>query len=157
MKRHMIYSALLLMFILFAGNGVTLGASQDLIGTWSVASQIVTICSTDPNAPKPGSFMPTQTWAITDSANGPILSSDQGSVTGQYTANGAMFEFTTTLGSDPNYGAMYRVTDIECYSDGPASMYGTFVNHFISTIYITGATFERCQESFQFKATKLAA
>ncbi len=129
-------------------------ASQDILGTWNVIGKIVTTCSTDPNAPQPGSLMPPQIWSITNSANGPILTSDKGSVSGQYTANGAMFEFTTTLGSDPSYGRTDCLTQIECYADSPASMYGTVVNHYIQTIYITGATFERCREAIQFSASK---
>ncbi len=127
---------------------------QDILGTWTVIGQIVTTCSTDPNAPQPGSFMPPQIWSITNSANGPILTSDKGSVTGQYTANGAMFEFTTTLGSDPSYGRTDCLTQIECQADSPTSMVGTVVNHWIRTIYITGSTFEECREAIQFSATK---
>jgi hypothetical protein len=158
MKRRMIFSAPLLLFIIFANSGISLGAPQDVIGTWSVTGQIVTTCSLDeaqdPNALQPGSLMAPQIWTIADSANGPILTSDKGSVTGQYTANGAVFQFDVTLASDPSYGRTDCLTQIECYADSPTSMYGTVVNHFIQTIYITGATFERCNEAIQFRATK---
>ena len=153
MKRRIIFPALLLLFILFADSGVSLGASQNIIGTWSVVSQIVTQCSNDPNALQPGSIMPTVTWAITNSANGPILTTDKGSVSGQYSSNGAMFEFTTpVLSIETSYS--YCLTHIECYADSPASMYGILENHYRTYNYITGATIETCLEAFKFRATK---
>jgi hypothetical protein len=153
MKSHMIFSALLLLFILFIDSGVSLGASQDIIGTWSVVSQIVTQCSNDPNALQPGSIMPTVTWTITNSANGPILTTDKGSVSGQYSGNGAMFEFTTpVLSIETSYS--YCLTHIECYADNPASMYGILENHYRTYNYITGATIETCLEAFKFRAKK---
>jgi hypothetical protein len=93
----MILSALLLLVIPFVDSGVSLGAPQDVVGTWTVVSQIVTQCSNDPYAPQPGAIMPSVTWIIADTANGPTLTSDKGSVSGQYTDSGAMFEFTTPI------------------------------------------------------------
>ncbi|MFB3766170.1 MAG: hypothetical protein ACE14P_13120 [Methanotrichaceae archaeon] len=128
-------------------------ANQDIIGTWSVVSQIVTQCSNDPYAPQPGSIMPAVTWAITNSANGPILTSDKGSTPGQYTGNGVVFEFTTPILSlESSY--TYCLTHIECYVDSPTSMYGTLENHYRTYNYITGATIETCLETFKFRGMK---
>jgi hypothetical protein len=153
MKRRMILSALLFLIVLSVNNGISLGASQDIAGTWTVASQIVTQCSNDPYAPQPGAIMPQVTWIIADTANGPTLTSDKGSVSGQYTGNGAMFEFTTPVLSIETSNT-YCLTHIECYADGPASMYGILENHYRTYNYITGATIETCLESFKFRATK---
>lgn len=153
MKRRMILSALLFLIIPSVNSGVSLGAPQDIAGTWTVVSQIVTQCSNDPYAPQPGAIMPSIIWIIADTANGPILTSDKGSISGQYTGNGAMFEFTTpVLSIETSY--TYCLTHIECSSNSPTSMYGILENHYRTYNYITGATIETCLETFKFRATK---
>ena len=98
-------------------------------------------------------ILPTVTWAIANSANGPTLTSDKGSVSGQYTDNGAMFEFTVPIISLPN-SYTYCLTHIDCFVDSPTSIYGTIENHYRTYNYITGATIETCVESFKFRASK---
>jgi hypothetical protein len=137
--------------------GISLGLPQDIGGTWNVASQIVTQCNDkDPYAPQPGTIMPSVTWTIANSDNGPILTSDKGSVTGQYTISGATFEFTVPMLSlDTSH--TYCLTRIECLIDSASSMYGTIENHYRTYNYFTGPTIETCIESFKFKASKLQA
>jgi hypothetical protein len=97
--------------------------------------------------------MPQVTWIIAHSPNGPTLTSDKGSVSGQYTDNGAMFEFTIPILSlDTSY--TYCLTNIECFIDSSTSMYGTVENHYKTYNYLTRATIETCVESFKFKAAK---
>jgi hypothetical protein len=154
MTRNVITLSLLFLIVSFLSCHVTLGSDQDAIGTWTVVSQIVTQCNDkDPYAPQPGSFMPSVTWTIENSPNGPTLTSDKGSVSGQYTDSGAMFEFTVPIISlDTSY--TYCLAHIECFVDSSTSMFGTIENHYRTYNYITRATVETCIESFKFRATK---
>jgi hypothetical protein len=154
MIRQTITMGLLFLVASFLSSDVSQSASQDTVGTWTVLSQIVTQCNDkDPYAPQPGSFMPQATWIIANSPNGPTLTSDKGSVSGQYTDSGAMFEFTIPIISlDTSY--TYCLKHIECFIDSSTSMYGTVENHYRTYNYLTRATIETCVESFKFKAAK---
>jgi hypothetical protein len=149
----MISSALSLLIVLFANSEISSCAPQNMAGTWTVVPQIVTQCSNDPYAPQPGAILPSVTWTIADEASGPTLTSDKGSVSGQYTDNGAIFEFTTpVLSIETSY--TYCLTHIECYANSPTSMYGILENHYRTQNYITGATIETCLEALKYRATK---
>jgi hypothetical protein len=52
----------------------------------------------DPYAPKPGNLK-TDAWSIQDTVAGPELTGSSGSIQGQYTNGGAVFEGTYPLGS----------------------------------------------------------
>lgn len=132
--------------------GVSLGAPQDIVGAWNIVAELVVQPSEDPYAPKPGTIQQ-DTWAITESADGLILTGSKGSCSGQYSSNGAMFEFTVpviTLHSSYTY----CLTHIECFVDSSASMYGTIENHYRTYNYITGATIETGLEAWKFRAAK---
>ena len=157
MRRRLTDPSILILGILIAGflsTGGSFALPQDMAGTWNVVSQIVTQCNdNDPYAPKPGMILPPVAWTIADSASGPTLASDKGSVTGQYTDNGVVFEFTVPILSlDTSY--TYCLTHIECFVSSPNSMYGTIENHYRTYNYITGATIETCIESLKFRASK---
>jgi hypothetical protein len=132
--------------------GVSSGASQDIVGTWNIVAELVAQPSEDPYAPKPGTIQQ-DTWAITESADGPILTSSKGSCSGLYSGNGAVFEFTVPIITLPS-SYTYCLTHIECFAGGSASMYGTLENHYRTYNYITGATIETGLEAWKFRATK---
>jgi hypothetical protein len=155
MSVRLVKLSLLLFGVSIAGLltcGISLGAPQDIVGTWNIAAELVVQPSEDPYAPRPGTIQQ-DTWMITESANELILSSSKGSCSGQYSNNGATFEFTVpiiTLQSSYTY----CLTHIECFVDSHASMYGTIENHYRTYNYITGATIETGLEAWKFRAVK---
>ncbi|NPV63131.1 MAG: hypothetical protein HPY61_10990 [Methanotrichaceae archaeon] len=148
-------SALLLLLAACAGASICCadGASpQDVIGTWDVLGELVTSPAedpADPYAPKPGDIKP-DTWTIADYGQGPVLTGSSGSIAGQYTENGALFEGTYDLGS-----AVYMVVRINCILSSSGSMYGTNENEFWGLNTVTGEFIKTGLESWKFKATKV--
>jgi hypothetical protein len=126
-------------------------APQDLPGTWDILAELVTSSAENPNdpyAPKPGTIKP-DVWTIQNSDSGPVLTGSSGSIQGQYTENGAVFEGNYPLGS-----GVYIVVRIECYMDSTASMIGTNENDYWGTNTVTGEMIKLGIESWKFKATK---
>ncbi len=155
MSASLVKLSLLLMLAPIAGLlicGISLGAPQDIVGTWNIVAELVVQPSEDPYAPKPGTIQQ-DTWAITESDNVPILTSNKGSCSGQYSSTGAVFEFTVPIVTLPS-SYTYCLTHIECFVDSPASMYGTLENHYRTYNYLTGATIETGLEAWKFRAAK---
>jgi hypothetical protein len=126
-------------------------APQDLIGTWDVLAELITSSSENPNdpySPKPGSIKP-DVWNIQNGDLGPVLTGSSGSILGQYTENGAVFEGTYPLGS-----GVYTTVRIECYMDSTKSMIGTNENDYWGTNTVTGEMIRLGIESWKFRATK---
>jgi hypothetical protein len=122
-----------------------------LPGTWNILGELVTSVAenpNDPNAPKPGDIKP-DTWTIQNNQGAPVLTSSSGSIKGQYTDNGAVFDGGYTL----TYG-VYVSLHIECFMDSSASMYGTTENNFWGTNAMTGEMIRLGIESWKFRATK---
>ena len=78
-----------------------------------------------------------------------MLTGSSGSIQGQYTENGAVFEGNYPLGS-----GVYIVVRIECYMDSTASMIGTNENDYWGTNTVTGEMIKLGIESWKFRATK---
>jgi len=126
-------------------------APSDIVGTWDLVGELVTSPAedpADPYAPKPGDIKP-DTWIIADSGQGPVLTGSSGSIAGQYTEDGAVFEGTYSLGS-----AVYMVVHIECYMSSTSSMYGTIENEFWGINTVTGELIKTGIEAWKFQAIK---
>lgn len=133
------------------GGQCTASASQNLPGTWNVVAELVTSTAENPNdpyAPKPGAIK-LDTWTIRSSDDGPVLTGSSGSIQGQYTDSGAVFEGNYPLGS-----GVYIAVRIVCYMDSSASMYGTNENDYWGTNTVTGEMIKLGIESWKFRATK---
>ena len=103
----------------------------------------------DPYAPKPGSLKP-DTWSIYDSdGSGPVLKGSAGTISGQYTDNGAVFEGTYPIGS-----GVYQVVHTDCLLCGSSAMYGTIENDYWGTNAGTGEMIKLGIESWKFRASK---
>lgn len=131
--------------------GPSIADSNDILGTWSVIGELVTSTAEDPNdpyAPKPGDIKP-DTWIIDDSGSGPVLTGSSGSIQGQYTLNGAIFEGIYPLGS-----GVYMAVHIDAVLKRPTSMYGTTQNDYWGTNTVTGEMIKLGLEAWKFDATK---
>jgi len=125
--------------------------AQDLPGIWNVMAELVGATAEDPNdpyAPRAGMIKP-DVWTIYNGDGGPVLSGSSGSIAGQYTPKGAIFQGTYPLG----YG-VYMAVKIECFLDGISSMYGTDENEYWGTNTVTGEMIKLGRESWKFRATK---
>jgi hypothetical protein len=125
--------------------------AQDLPGTWNVVAQLVASTTENPNdpyAPKPGMTKP-DTWSIYNGDAGPVLTGSSGSIAGQYTEKGAVFEGTYPLGS-----GVYVAVKIECFINGSMSMYGTNENDYWGTNAVTGEMIKLGLEAWKFGARK---
>jgi hypothetical protein len=130
---------------------VSYADSNDILGTWNVIGELVTSTAENPNdpyAPKPGDIKP-DTWKIDDYGSGPVLTGSSGSIQGQYTQNGAIFEGTYPLGS-----GVYMAVHIEAFLKKPTSMYGTIQNDYWGTNTVTGEMIKLGLEAWKFDATK---
>jgi hypothetical protein len=148
-SRYLILAALMAAFL--CCSPACASPAQDMPGTWNVVAQLVAATTEDPNdpyAPKPGMIKP-DTWTIYNGDAGPVLSSSIGSIAGQYTDRGSIFEGTYPLGS-----GVYVAIKIECFMDGSSSMYGTNENDYWGTNTVTGEIIKRGIESWMFRATK---
>jgi len=152
-------SALPCLFLVFSVAAMVycgcVTASDDarlyLPGNWNVLAELVASNAQNPNdpyAPKPGNLK-TDAWNIQDSIAGPVLTGSSGSIQGQYTNNGAVFEGTYPLGS-----GVYVAIRIDCIMDSTASMYGTNENDYWGTNTVTGEMIKLGIESWKFRATK---
>jgi len=125
--------------------------AQDLPGTWDVVAQLLASTTENPNdpyAPRPGMIKP-DTWSIYNGEGGPVLTGSSGSIAGQYTKSGALFQGAYPLGS-----GVYVAVKIECFQNGSASMYGTNENDYWGTNTVTGEMIKLGMESWKFGATK---
>jgi hypothetical protein len=146
---------ILILGIFIAGlfcSEISLGDSQDIIGTWNIVAELVVQPSEDPYAPKSGTIQQ-DTWAIQKSGGSPILTSSKGSCSGQFSNGAAVFEFTVPLVTLPT-SYTYCLTHIECFVGGQYSMYGTIENHYLTYNYLTGATIETAIEAWKFRGSK---
>jgi hypothetical protein len=125
--------------------------AQDLPGTWNVVAQLVASTTENPNdpyAPKSGMTKP-DTWSIYNGDAGLVLRGSSGSIAGQYTESGGVFEGTYPLGS-----GVYVAVKIECFMNGSSSMYGTNENDYWGTNTVTGEMIKLGMESWKFVAKK---
>lgn len=152
LKFRRLYLALLLILPvagIFCGS--SFAGSEDMLGTWSVIGELVTATAenpNDPNAPKPGDIKP-DSWKIEDYGSGPVLTGSSGSIQGQYTQRGAVFQGTYPLGS-----GVYMAVQIEAFLRSASSMYGTIQNDYWGTNTVTGEMLRIGLEAWRFEASK---
>jgi hypothetical protein len=144
-------SVLLLIFFIIGLIicATALGSGSGYVtGTWNIIGELVATPSDDPYAPKPGAIT-TDTWKIADSKEGLALTSSKGTISGQYTGNGAVFDGNYPLGS-----GMYMVVHIECFMSDSSSMYGTINNDYWYINAVTNVPIKTGLEAWKFRAKR---